>query len=259
MQLTMLAVALLSPLRVGTQQASAGQGTIGGQVVSQVTHAPIPAAVVALTATAPPPAAAAAAPDSSAPLHLSAIADSSGRFAFRELMPGTYRLEIRAVGYAEGAWRLRVAPGRQLDHAFDLEPLTVPLRPVVVEGERGRPAGRLVDFERRRSGKMGYFITTQDIDRLNASNLADVLGTVRGVALDCSAGVCIARMARAQPGCEPQYFIDGVEASPYFARNTPPHDVVGLEVYRGPSELPAEFTGSNSGCGVIVIWTRSSP
>jgi hypothetical protein len=256
MQLTMLAMALLSPLRLGTQQSSAGQGTIGGQVVSQVSHAPIPAAVVSLTATVSPPA---PAPDSGAPLHLTAIADSTGRFAFRELAPGTYRLEIRAVGYAEGAWRLRVGPGRQVDHAFDLEPLTVPLPPVVVEGERGRVAGRLADFERRRSGKMGYFITTQDIDRLNASNLADVLGTVRGVKVDCSAGVCIPRMARSQPGCEPQYFIDGVEASPYFARNTPPQDIVGLEVYRGPSELPAEFTGSNSGCGVIVIWTRSSP
>jgi len=250
MQLTMLAVALLSPLRLATEQASAGEGTIGGQVVSQVTHAPIPAAVVALSTTAP---------DSSAPFHLTAIADSTGRFAFRELAPGTYRLEIRAVGYAEGAWRLHVAPGRQLDHVFDLEPLTVKLAPVVVEGERGRPAGRLVDFERRRSRKMGYFIATQDIARLNASNLADVLGTVRGVKVDCSAGVCIPRMARSQPGCEPQYFIDGVEASPYFARNTPPHDIVGIEVYRGPSELPAEFTGSNSGCGVIVIWTRSSP
>jgi hypothetical protein len=252
MRLSMLALALVSPLRQGAQQPSAAQGTIAGQVVSQVTHAPIPAAVAALSATSP-------APDSGAPLHLTAVADATGRFAFRELIPGTYRLEIRAVGYTQGAWRLRVAAGRQLDHLFDLEPLTVRLPPVVVEGQRERRAGRLADFERRRTGKMGYFITRQDIDRLNASNLADVLGTVRGITLDCSAGVCIARMARAQPGCEPQYFIDGVEASPYFARNTPPQDILGLEVYRGPSELPAEFTGSNSGCGVIVIWTRSSP
>jgi hypothetical protein len=252
MRLSMLALALVSPLRQGAQQPSAAQGTIAGQVVSQVTHAPIPAAVAALSATSP-------APDSGAPLHLTAVADATGRFAFRELIPGTYRLEIRAVGYTQGAWRLRVAAGRQLDHLFDLEPLTVRLPPVVVEGQRERRAGRLADFERRRTGKMGYFITRQDIDRLNASNLADVLATVRGITLDCSAGVCIARMARAQPGCEPQYFIDGVEASPYFARNTPPQDILGLEVYRGPSELPAEFTGSNSGCGVIVIWTRSSP
>ncbi|HZE93699.1 MAG TPA: Plug domain-containing protein [Gemmatimonadales bacterium] len=137
--------------------------------------------------------------------------------------------------------------------------MTVKLPPVVVEGARERPGGRLADFERRRAGKMGYFITRQDIDKLNASYLADVLGTVRGITLECTGGVCIARMTRAQPGCEPQYFIDGVESTPYFARNTPPHDVLGLEVYRGPSEVPAEFTGSNSCCGVIVIWTKSSP
>jgi hypothetical protein len=247
MRLDILAVALLSPLRLGAQQGSVAQGTIGGQVVSQATQAGIPAAVATLTSA-----------DSGSAVHLTATADSSGRFAFRDLIPGTYRLEIRAVGYTEGAWRLRLASGRQFAHTFDLEPLSVKLPPLVVEGQR-RPAGRLVDFERRRSGKMGYFITTQDIDRLNASDLMDVLGTVRGVALECSAGVCIPRMARSQPGCEPQYFIDGAEASPYFARSTPPHDIVGLEVYRGPSELPAEFTGTNSGCGVIVIWTRSSP
>jgi len=235
---------------VGQQLGKPAPGVLGGQVVSQLNQAPIPAAAVALTVTG-------SAPDSGA--HVVMTADSAGRFAFRDLTPGSYLLEIRAIGYEAGAWRLRLAPGRQIEHVFDLAPMTVKLAPVVVEGTRERPAGRLADFERRRAGKMGYFITRQDIDKLNASNLADVLGTVRGVTLECTGGVCIARMTRAQPGCEPQYFIDGVEATAYFARNTPPHDVLGLEVYRGPSEVPAEFTGSNSGCGVIVIWTKSSP
>lgn len=31
--------------------------------------------------------------------------------------------------------------------------------------------------------------------------------------------------------------------------------VAGIEVYRGPSELPAEFGGSVGRCGAIVIWT----
>ncbi|HXG97080.1 MAG TPA: TonB-dependent receptor [Gemmatimonadales bacterium] len=238
----MLGMCLLYPV------AATGQGSFGGQVISQFTQAPILAAVVELTLAS----------DSADATHLSATTDSSGRFLFATLDAGTYRVEIHAIGYEQGAWRLRITPGRPIQHAFDLVPLTVKLAPVVVEGAQ-RHVGRLADFERRRTGKVGYFITQQDIENLNASNLADVLATVRGITLDCTAGVCIARMARARPGCDPQYFIDGVESSSYFARNTPPHDVIGIEVYRGPSELPAEFTGSNSGCGVIVIWTKSSP
>jgi outer membrane receptor for ferrienterochelin and colicin len=144
-----------------------------------------------------------------------------------------------------------------VQHAFDLVPLTVKLSPVVVEGAQTR--SRLADFERRRAGKVGYFLTREDIEKLNASTLSDILARARGVTLDCVGGVCNPRMARSQPSCDPQYYVDGNESSMYFARATPPHDIIGIEVYRGPSELPAEFSGSKSGCGVIVIWTKSSP
>jgi len=233
-----LSLILVAPQGLAGQQG----GGIEGQVVARLSHLPIPGAVVEL-----------------AEPHLTAVVDSGGRFGFPGLAAGTYLLQIRAIGYAEAAWRLRVTDGRVLQHVFDLEPLVVKLPPVLVQGQKAEFGRRFADFERRRAGKMGFFITRQDIERLNASTLADVLVTARGVTLDCSGGTCIARMSRAARGCEPQYFIDGVESTPYFARNTPPHDVLGLEIYRGPSELPAEFTGSNSGCGVIVIWTKASP
>ena len=36
-----------------------------------------------------------------------------------------------------------------------------------------------------------------------------------------------------------------------------PIEIAGVEVYRGPSELPAEFAGMESRCGAVVIWTKS--
>src|SRR6267378_145440 len=119
----MLGMCLLYPVAAAGQQPSGPQqGSLGGQVISQITQTPIPAAVVDLTLTG-----------DSADTHLSANTDSSGRFLFATLVAGIYRIEIHAIGYEQGAWRLRVTPGRPIQHAFDLVPLTVKLPPVLVE------------------------------------------------------------------------------------------------------------------------------
>lgn len=36
-----------------------------------------------------------------------------------------------------------------------------------------------------------------------------------------------------------------------------PQDVLAIEVYRRPVEVPAQYGGAESGCGVILIWTMS--
>jgi len=33
--------------------------------------------------------------------------------------------------------------------------------------------------------------------------------------------------------------------------------IVAVEIYRSPSEAPAEFLKADSQCGVIAIWTKS--
>lgn len=68
---------------------------------------------------------------------------------------------------------------------------------------------------------------------------------------------CYIRMART-PQCSPQWWVDGVNVSS-FHESTPIRDIYGIEIYRGPGEVPGEFAGSNAGCGVIVLWTKSKP
>jgi hypothetical protein len=34
-----------------------------------------------------------------------------------------------------------------------------------------------------------------------------------------------------------------------------PEDVYAIEVYRSPSQVPVEYGGPQSGCGVVLIWT----
>ena len=231
----------VAPLRAAQATSTPGDSAaLAGQVIASETRAPIGGATVQMMGT-----------------RLMTTTDSAGRFALTGLPPGVVMLEVRAIGYASGNWRLTLRPGQVIEHPFDLDLLAYELPEVVVEARKA--ARRFADFERRRASGMGYFITKEQIEQANASSLIDILVRARGVQQVCITNDCVAKMARSPPGCYPQYFLDGRESTSYFARNTPPHDVQGIEIYRGGSEIPGEFSGSNSGCGVIAIWTKSYP
>ena len=58
------------------------------------------------------------------------------------------------------------------------------------------------------------------------------------------------------PDCPPRWFVNGV---PYDLVGSPddafpPETVEGVEVYA--HNVPPEYGGSRSACGVIVVWTR---
>jgi hypothetical protein len=36
------------------------------------------------------------------------------------------------------------------------------------------------------------------------------------------------------------------------------NDIAGIEVYRGAVEVPPQYSGAESACGVLVIWRRHS-
>ena len=240
-------------LSVGPAAATPGLGqeaaaphtdssAIVGELAAQDTHEPISRAQVSLGGTA-----------------LATTTDSVGRFAFTDLDAAIFMIEIRAVGYVPGTWRASLKPHQVLTHHFELERLPIELPEVVVKWKGPLSVRRFADFERRRQSGLGAFLTQERIERANTASLVDVLATVRGVQQVCIANQCVAKMVRSPAGCYPQYYLDGNESSSYFARLTPPQDVKGVEIYRGSSETPGEFQGSNSGCGVIAIWTKSAP
>lgn len=223
-------------------QTPSGKGSLVGFVVSTAGDAPIAGAAVQLDTT-----------------QWRAVADSQGRFEIDSIEPGTYLLHVRAIGYEEGEWRLTLHADHVSTHSFGLAPAAVELPGVTVKGRTPLSARRYLDFERRRTTGGGAYFTQEDIEKANPPTLVDLLVTVRGVQQVCLVNDCVAKMVRSPPGCYPQYYLDGNESSAYFARHTPPKDVKGIEIYRGSSEVPGEFGGSNSACGVIAIWTKSSP
>jgi outer membrane cobalamin receptor len=107
----------------------------------------------------------------------------------------------------------------------------------------------------------GYFITRENAHLKGAARVTHVLGSAPGVSTRAHPGIpgaLIVEVRTAATGaCPVLVYVDGVEISNAEIDDLVlPSEIHGIEVYRRPSELPAEFSGSNARCGVIAIWTK---
>jgi hypothetical protein len=192
--------------------------------------------------------------------------DSTGAYDFENIPAGVVELTVHAQRFAVAHSALRlVGAGTwsqdiELDSTGTSKPITR-LTPVSVTAEAPVFNYRLVDFERRKASGLGQYLTDEEIQRSGASNIQDAVRAMRGVDLDCGGTAyagCRIRMTRAPRGCPPEYIVDG-QLDNVFGPTTPIRDVIAMEVYTGPSDVPGEFAGRTSGCGVVVLWTRSGP
>jgi hypothetical protein len=185
--------------------------------------------------------------------------DSLGFFRIPNLPRGLTDVHIRLIGYEEGLFRIFMPDSGSVNQQFPLDFNGFMLPEVVVQARAEMLQPRYVDFERRRLRKLGAFFRWDDLKKASFSSVGDALRTVRGVRIQCDQArfECYAVMSRT-PNCHPTWYIDGIEVHS-FHENTPIRDIYGIEVYRGTGEIPAEFSGSNAGCGVIAMWTKSRP
>lgn len=183
---------------------------------------------------------------------------SQARFVLSGIEPGDRRILIRAVGYRPFTGFLKFEAGKTVEKTFELEFTGDQMPDLEVEARNSKTLPRFVEFERRRDRGVGHFIARDEISARGYMSMGDALRSVIGVKVYCDVLDCRVKMARAAPGCLPAYYVDG-QLARSFATTTPINDVQGIEIYRGAGEIPAEFTGSGAGCGVVVIWTRSTP
>jgi hypothetical protein len=121
-------------------------------------------------------------------------------------------------------------------------------------------------FEARRRMGVGHFMDRAQIERRITPSTSNLLAPTPGVYLMMGMAGPVLRM-RDHWGnyCRPQLIIDGVRIPPEPAgmiETTPldflvqPDDIGQVEVYSRDTEVPTEYQ-SLSGCGAIVIWTRT--
>lgn len=235
-----LAVITLA-VSLGVESVGA-QATLRGRVVDSELGQPLPEAAVRIRGGPP-----------------QLTTDSLGRFHADQLPSGDVEVMIQLLGYAPGIFKVTLPPNGTVERDFALDFTGHRLSEQVVRARAEKLMPRYVEFERRRQRKLGAYFRWEELEKKGYRSVGDALRTVRGIKIQCDQErfECFAFMART-PQCQPAWWIDGVEVQS-FHENTPIRDVYGIEVYRGPGEVPGEYAGSNAACGVIVLWTKSRP
>jgi hypothetical protein len=182
---------------------------------------------------------------------------------------------------------LRLGSGDTLKVDFTLGPVPQELAPVVVTESDPLPTGIMRGFEERRRAGFGRFITRDMLAERDHDTVAGMLrgiagmrmvrrpsecgggfsaATGRGIAaveLSPAAGSVVTCSGKTMPAaCYMSIYVDGVRIWAPGSRDPPDFDQMrnnqyqGVEIYRGPSELPIQYQGTGAACGAILLWSR---
>lgn len=205
-----------------------------------------------------------------------ATTGDSGRFRFESLVPGTYSIAARRIGFQLQSRRLTLNLGQQLDLSMVLSPVAQSLDTVAINAEaditrRYGGSSRMAEFHARRARGVGQFVTREELQQNTTKGMEDILRRVRGLRIrrlaDGSLEVVSARcqgnsIRPSRPGevsfTGTQVYVNGTRLDWRTAGEVlasfHADDIEGIEVYRGPSELPVDAVGD--ACAAIFIWTR---
>jgi hypothetical protein len=203
------------------------------------------------------------------------VTNDSGEFVFDAPPTGRLRLLVKRLGFKqqEKGFKLDAGDTKQID--FELEGIPELLDSVLVMTQGGN--SRMAEFWARRSMGNGAFITRSEIQKRNPYQPSDMLRTLSGVRVTTAVdpndkpvismgrtpiGARTFRNVQTLAGdCKVSYYLDGnwVPPGTFHLDDLSPTVIEAIEVYRGPSEIPAKFRQRETACGMIVIWTREPP
>jgi hypothetical protein len=200
--------------------------------------------------------------------------DTVGGFEFQDVSPGPYRLRASRVGYRDAVGDLALSADSVVDLEVRLAVATVVLAPVTVTSRSTRDVSPVLrGFYARMQNGAGRFISREEIEARQPVRITDMLRNIPNLRSSPQRmGASGSSFSQGSNGdrCNVVFFVDGMRVNePQLpgqrasARHDPPIDdyvnpqeVEGIEVYRGESDTPAEFSTRWVQCGTVVIWTR---
>ena len=195
------------------------------------------------------------------------LSDSLGEFVIHTKRAGPVRLEAGSIGFQVATSApFPIAAEELVIVRFFVSakrPVMAPLGIAIRAGPTTYGRTDLGSFAyRRERGLTGVFFGATDIRRRGALTLAELLAGADGVRVAGSAPADTILLRDGPPGsarhCVPSYFVDGSRLTPAAGdstvRSLSLERVFGIEVYRGPAEVPAVFADLAGECGLVGIW-----
>lgn len=213
--------------------------------------------------------------------------DASGRYVLAGVAAGTETVLIRLVGYRPVRERVVLSAGDTTWLNAALVPRGAQeLEPIEVTASEPKPMGLREGFEERRKMGFGKFLDLETLKQNEHRKLSDLLRSIAGVqlvwwepcfpagggricyptALSAAGTRAVADLRNPNARCWMSVYLDGIAVyqsgpgtarlPPDFSKDFQTWELEGVEVYRSSAELPGEFSGANSQCGVIALWSR---
>jgi hypothetical protein len=203
--------------------------------------------------------------------HSRTAADGSFRIQLR--VPQSVRIQAQRTGYRPTLTaELAVAAREAVEVEVRLSAAALTIEPLRVTARVSPPRRRSLElngvYDRERDG-LGRRVYREDIERQPNMNLAQILSRVTGTVRTIRGPYEYIMFSRAssigvlQGGggrCLPLLFIDGTRVSYGGSADinslVAPNQVEAVELYSSAANIPVQFNGAGSACGVILIWTR---
>jgi len=223
---------------------------LGGRVMDKTSNDPIPEAVVEVL-------------NPTGRSVQRTRTDRDGFFVFELREPGEYRVRTSRVGYQTvTSSGVQVENRQTVQVEVHIATGEVELEPLRVTARSQPPRSRFLEregfYDREKTG-FGIFLTPYELSQRPMTGQATEL--FRGVAGVSVTPVGMGRyrlnMTRSGGSCPPTVLVDGGSvAGADVDEMVQPQDISGIEIYRGPSEVPGRWMAFRSSCGLIVIWTK---
>jgi hypothetical protein len=193
--------------------------------------------------------------------HLTDVSGPSGRVRIRQIPPGTQFVRVGRVGYETQSLTLELSAGDTVQLDLTLSSTAIALDTVTATREGQTPALARTGFYDRQRTSIGRFVTRADLDKYPNEPTHSAFQRIRGVSVITSQRNGFQVMGTHGPvgagsvGCVMRTYLDGMPWRGDLDQ-IQQQSIEAIEVYPSPAEVPAQYGGVNSACGVVLIWTR---
>jgi hypothetical protein len=218
-------------------------------------------------------------------LRKNTFSNDRGEYRLTDVPAGSHEVFARRLGYKQVQLTLAFEAGQTIERRV-LMSRVVMLDTVAV---RASPRDQMMrEFEDNRRLGLGKFWTRADLEKLEGVPMSGILSQINGstvvrgrrgsyawivrsrgvLSLGGSTGTAIMpseeeRSLGARAACYATVWVDNVrvysgrDQEPLFNLNSiQAADIEAMEFYASPAQTPARYTGLNTVCGALVIWTR---